>query len=105
MFRLETKFPLEFLERRRGSESLHPNHTSGTARIPLPSESGRLLNCDARLHCAWQHTVPVLLTLVFEDIPRRHRYHARVEALGEKRFMRVHNETNFAPRGNQDHLG
>src|SRR5213592_3912233 len=102
---LETEFPLELLERRRSSESLHPDHMAGSADVSLPSESRGLLDCDARLHVGWQHAVLILLGLVVEDVPGRHRHHSRANALGEQCFVSTHGETDFAPRGDQDHFG
>ena len=49
-FRLETEFLLEFLERRRGTESFHPDHSAGIAHIAFPSERGGLLDGDPRLY-------------------------------------------------------
>src|SRR5215467_7957103 len=73
---LETEFPLEFLERRRSAEGCHSDNAARRANVSLPSESGSLLDGDARGHFRRQHGVAVLLRLMFEDVPGRYRDHA-----------------------------
>src|SRR5580704_15836277 len=72
---LKAKFFLQLLERRRNSESMQADHTTLLAHITLPSEGRGLLDGHADLHVWRQHAVSILLCLVFENVPRRHRDH------------------------------
>ena len=78
------------LSGRRGAERLHADDAAAPADISLPAESRGLLDRDARRHVGRQHAVPVLLCLVLENIPRRHRDHARADALGEQLLVGLH---------------
>src|SRR5215510_688790 len=79
---LKAELPLQLLERRRGSESVHSDHMAGGANISLPSKCGGLLYRDARLDAGGQHAVTIRAGLLVEDVPGRHRHHARADALG-----------------------
>ena len=46
--RLESEFPLEFLERRGRSKGIHADHAARSADVALPSKRGGLLDRDAR---------------------------------------------------------
>src|SRR5215472_15872123 len=80
--RLESEFPLQFLERRRRPEGLHADDLARGADVALPPEGRRLLHGDAGRHRRRQHAVPVRLRLALEQIPRRHRDDTRANALG-----------------------
>src|SRR5262245_20167422 len=69
LVRLETKFPLELLERRRRPERVHANHAARPADVALPPERRGLLYRDARCHLWWQDAILILLRLLFEDVP------------------------------------
>src|SRR5262245_50964655 len=69
LVRLEPELPLQFLEWRRSPERAHADHLTGGTEIPLPPQSGGLLDGDARRHVRRQHAVPVLLRLLVEDLP------------------------------------
>src|SRR5215467_10143066 len=96
---------LQLLERRRRSERVHANDLPRGAHVALPAESRRLLYCNARRHMRWQHTVPVLLRLVLEDVTRRHRDYARADALREQLLVGLYDQTDFAARGDEEYLG
>src|SRR5437667_2023877 len=102
---LEAKLLLQLLERRRRPESLHPDHPAGSADVALPSERGGLLDRDARRHGGRQHAVPILLRLVLEDLPRRHRDDAGADALGDQLVVGFHGKTHLAARGDEYYLG
>src|SRR5262245_14876290 len=75
---LESEFSLQLLERSRRTECVHANDTAGfPADVALPAESRGLLHRDARRHLGRQHAVLICLRLVLEDVPGRHRDHAR----------------------------
>src|SRR5262249_61940595 len=46
----ESELLLQLLERRRGSERLHPDHTPGRSGVSLPAESRSLLDRDPPGH-------------------------------------------------------
>src|SRR4029077_2930057 len=75
--RLEAKFLLQFLERSRGPEGLHPDHAARRADESLPPERGGLLNCNTSLYGRWQDAILILLGLIIKNFPRRHRDHTR----------------------------
>src|SRR5579862_7314540 len=82
--RLEAEFPLEFLERRRGSEGRHSYYAARRANVALPSKCGSLLDGDARANIRRQDAIPVLPGLMLEDVPGRHGDYARADAFGEQ---------------------
>src|SRR5262249_17794419 len=94
---LETKFPLELLERRRRPERVHADNTARPADVALPPERRGLLHRDARCHLWRQDGILILLRLLFEDVPGRHRDHARPDALSDELLVGLHSETDFTP--------
>src|SRR5439155_25845880 len=67
--RPEPELPLELLERRQRPKRVHADALTCGAHIALPAVCRGLLHRDTCLHLGWQHTVPVHLRLVLEDIP------------------------------------
>ena len=84
---------------------MHADHTTLLAHITLPSEGRGLLDGHAELHVWRQHAVPILLCLVFKNVPGRHRDHPCSDALLEQPLIGFHNETNLAARSDQDQFG
>src|SRR5215510_10038320 len=105
VIRLEAKVPLELFERRRGPERLHADDSPRCADVTFPSKGRRLLYGDARGHLGWQHAVPVLLSLVIEDVPGRHRDYPRADTLSSELLVVFHGENDFAARGDENHFG
>ena len=101
---LEAELLLERFQRRRRAERAHADDAARAADVPLPPERGGLLDRDARRHAGRQHAVPILLGLALEDLPRRHRHHARADAFGDQLAVRFGGEAQLAARRDEDHL-
>src|SRR5258708_4730352 len=82
--RFETEFPLEFLEWCRGAERVHPDDPTTRANVTFPPEGRGLFYRDTRSHVGWQHLISVFLRLVFEDVPRGHRDHTRLDTFSDQ---------------------
>src|SRR5262249_15071234 len=102
---LEAELSLEFLERCRGPEGLHATDTARRANVTLPSQGGALFHGDTGLHRGRQYTVPILLRLVLEDVPRGHRDHPRADSLGQELLVSLHRENDFTAGRDEDHVG
>src|SRR5712692_4826434 len=102
--RLEAELSLEFFERCRRPERFHADNAARPANVSFPSESRCLLHRDTRRHLGWQDLILILLCLMLEDIPGRHRDHARADALSAELLVRLHRETDFTPRGDKNHF-
>src|SRR5215470_11994628 len=105
VIRLEAKVPLELFERRRGPERLHADDSPRCADVTFPSKGRRLLYGDARGHLGWQHAVPVLLSLVIEDVPGRHRDYPRADTLSSELLVGFNGENDFTARRDENHFG
>src|ERR1043166_2677267 len=92
----EAKLSLQFLKRCRRAKSFHADHAPRPADIALPSESRCLLHRDARGHLRRQNFILILLCLMLEYVPRRHRYHARSDSFGNKLLVGFYSKTDFA---------
>src|SRR5262245_50009288 len=55
--RLETKFPLELLERRRRPERVHADHAARPADIAFPPERRGLLSAQPKAASSWTTTI------------------------------------------------
>src|SRR5438552_8480307 len=77
---------------------------TGAADVSFPPQGRGLLYRDAGLHIGWQNTVLVSLCLLLENFPRRHGYHARPNAFGQKVFVGFGCKADFASRRDDDHL-
>src|SRR5262249_7624468 len=104
MLWLESEVPLEFFERRRGAERLHAEDQARVTGVSLPSEGRRLFYSDACLYAGRQHAVPVILCLVFEDLPGRHRDYPRTDAFDQQFLMRIYSETDFTTCSDKDYF-
>src|SRR5215470_16817292 len=103
--RLEAELLLKRLQRRRGPERLHADDVASASDVALPPERGGLFDGDPRLHGGREHAVTILLRLVVEDLPGRHRDDARADTLGEQLTVRLDRQTELAARGDEDQLG
>src|SRR5215510_15973731 len=103
--RLEAELLLKRLQRGRGPERLHADDVATASDVALPSERGGLFDGDPRLHGGRQNAITVLLSLVVEDLPRRHRDDTRADTLGEQLTVGLHGQTELAARGDEDQLG
>src|SRR5260370_26899048 len=104
LVRLETELLLELFERCRGAKGVHPDDTALLADVALPPQSGAMLDRDTSFDVWWQHTVPILLRLVFEDVPGRHRDHASADAFRHQLVVSLHGQTDLAARRDQDYF-
>src|SRR5262245_41534310 len=104
LVRLEAELSLELLERRRRPERFHTDHVARPANIAFPAESRCLLHRDARRHLRGQDLILILLCLMLEDVPRRHRDHARADTLSDELLVGFYSQTDFTPRGDQNHF-
>src|SRR5262249_32049372 len=102
--RLEPVFSQQLLERGRRAERLHTHDATGCADVAFPAEGRRLLHRDARGDVGRQHAVLVRLRLMLENIPGRHRDHARADALRDELLVGVDAEADLAARRDQDQL-
>src|SRR2546428_13079688 len=105
MVRFEPELPLQFFERRRSAEGLHADDLTGGANVSFPTKGGGLLHGNARLHIRRENALTVILCLMIENLPGRHRYHARANAFGTQLLMRLNRHTYFAARGDDDDFG
>src|SRR5260370_619089 len=90
LVRLEAELFLELLERRRRAEGLHADDAARLTDVALPSQGGGLFYGDASFHFGRQHPAAVSARLVIDDVPTRHRDHARTDAIGHKRLVGLH---------------
>src|SRR5262249_11718131 len=102
---LEPVFSQQLLERGRGAKCIHPDDAAGSADIAFPTEGRSLLHRHARSDVGRQHAVLVRLRLMFENIPGRHRDHARADTLREQLLVGVDTETDLAAGRDEDHFG
>src|SRR5262245_56168264 len=72
LVRFKAKFLLKFFQRRRRSEGMHADHSTGRADVAFPAKRRGLFDCDSRRHIRRQDAVSVILRLMLEDIPRGH---------------------------------
>src|SRR5262245_40210057 len=93
--RLEPKFPLELLEWRRRPKRVHADHAARPADVALPPERRGLLYRDARCHMRWEDGILIVLRLLLEDVPGRHRDHTRPNALSDELLVGLYSKTDF----------
>src|SRR6516162_8315404 len=95
--RLEPVFSQQLLERCRRAECLHADDAARPADVAFPTEGRGLLHGDARVDVGRQHAVLVRLRLMLENVPGRHRNHARPDALGEEFLVGLYAQVDLAP--------
>src|SRR5262249_54834616 len=82
-----------------------PDHLAGRADVAIPSERGRLLDRDARLHLRWEHPVAILPRLFLEDLPRRHGNDAGSDSVSDERLVSLRRKAHLTARRDQDTRG
>src|SRR5215204_6639575 len=75
------------------------------AHVPLPAHRYPRLDGDASLHLGGQNGVLVPLVLGIEDLPRRHAYEPRRNALLAKQGAGFKSEGELGAGGDKDHFG
>src|SRR5215472_15266207 len=105
LFWLESKFPLEFLQRSGSSERSHANDPALASNVTLPPKGRGLLNSEASGHFWRKNAVTVFLRLMLKNFPGRHRNNARTDALGNKLFVSLDGETQLTASRDQNELG
>src|SRR5262245_62554208 len=95
--RLESVFSQQLLERGRCAKCLHADDAARPADVAFPAEGRGLLHGDARGDIGRQHAVLVRLQLMLENVPGRHRNHARADALGEEFLVGLYAQVDLAP--------
>src|SRR5262249_46829718 len=93
---LEPIFSQQLLERGGRAEGFHAHNATRCADVAFPAEGRGLLHGEARGYDGRQHAVSVRLRLMFENIPRRHRNHARADALGEEFLVGLYAQADLA---------
>ena len=83
---------------------MHADLGARQADIAVPPEGGGLLDRDAGGDVRRQDLVAVGLVLLLEELPRRHRDHARADALGLQRLVGADAELHLAAGRHQDDL-
>src|SRR6266850_3484744 len=89
---LEAELLLKRLQRRGRAKRPHADDVPGAADadVALPAERGGLFHRHPRLYVWWQHAVTILLRLMLEDLPRRHRDDASADPFREQLAVRFH---------------
>src|SRR5271157_1170259 len=102
--RREAKLSLQGLERGGSPEGLHSDDCPARTYVTLPAEDRGLFHRNAGPYARRKDALPVVLGLVFKNVPRGHRNYPGANPLGDKLFVSLDGEDELAARSNQNDL-
>src|ERR1700731_2618875 len=65
----EAEFHQQILERGRGAERVHAQHSTSRSGVAIPAEQGGLLDGYPCIDCRRQHAVTISLILLLKQLP------------------------------------
>src|ERR1700730_623126 len=101
----ESEFCEQILEWRRRAECGPAHPRARGADVAIPADHRTHFHGYARLDVGWENAIAVGLTLLLEELPRRHADHARRNAVPPEFLIGVDAECDLAAGADQDHRG
>src|SRR5438874_1295469 len=92
-------------QRSRGAKGLHADRRPRRADVLMPAEGRGLFDRHPGTHARRQHRVSIFGALMLEELPRRHRHHARRDALGTELLIRLETQRDLAAGRQQQDVG